>query len=319
MSPNEKTDAPHDGALELLQPPTAAMLLEPDTADATQRLDQYFKHGTADAQTVQAVLDALNGGPPLTYTRGGGSGAASVVDVRPSILDAILGLYVPVEAEPAWVPASQRYIHEQRWSGSQGSSAAYKRNGKLTCIQGTNTTVGSESTWAGVYASFRPNQARFGRRSRVTIDPEVYWTGRDILDVSHVWNRMIDGQIWFDYRIWTVVYQFNVADGRYERLPNQSARATTVGNSRWHIRGGGGMSGMGGTLPNGAGVLAFVVEPNRTYVFGVVVQMQVSHSLRRTDGQPIPQPSLGGNELTAYGLLKADVPAIYMSHVVLDG
>jgi len=44
--------------------------------------------------------------------------------------------------------------------------------------------------------------------------------------------------------------------------------------------------------------------------------MQVSHSLRRTDGRPIPQPS--GTDLSAYGLLKADVPAIYMSHVVLN-
>jgi hypothetical protein len=169
-----------------------------------------------------------------------------------------------------------------------------------------------------VYASFRPNQARYGRLSRVTIDPEVYWTGRDILDVSHVWNHMIDGQIWFDYRIWTVVYQFNVANGRYEPLlSDQSARATTVGHSVWHIGGGGGMGGKNGTLADGAGVLAFVVEPNRTYIFGVVAQMQVSHSLRRTDGQPIRQPSLG--ELNAYGLLKADVPAIYMSHVVLAG
>jgi hypothetical protein len=73
--------------------------------------------------------------------------------------------------------------------------------------------------------------------------------------------------------------------------------------------------GHGGALRNGDGALAFVVEPDRTYLFGVVAQMQVSHSLRRTDGRPIPQPS--GADLTAYGLLKADVPAIYMSHVVL--
>jgi hypothetical protein len=43
--------------------------------------------------------------------------------------------------------------------------------------------------------------------------------------------------------------------------------------------------------------------------------MRVSHSLRRTDRQPIPQPS--GEQLTAYGLFKADVPAMYLSHVVL--
>ncbi len=51
------------------------------------------------------------------------------------------------------------------------------------------------------------------------------------------------------------------------------------------------------------------------YLFGVVTEMRVSHSLRRTDGEPIPQPRL--EELTAYGLFKAEVPAMYLSHVVL--
>jgi hypothetical protein len=256
----------------------------------------------------------LNAGPPVMYNRGGGfAGAAR--DIGTSILDGLLGLYVPVDAVPAWLPPSQRYVHEQTWTGPAGAAVAYKHNGKLTSIQSTNTTVSSESAWSGVYASLRSERARFGTLSRVTIEPEVNWTGRDLLDVNHVWNANIDGHIWFDYRIWTVVYQLNVVTGQYEPLlSNRSALATKVARSTWHIYGGG-LIGHGGTLRNGAGELAFVVEPDRTYLFGVVAQMQVSHSLRRTDGRPIPQPS--GADLTAYGLLKADVPAIYMSHVVL--
>jgi hypothetical protein len=206
-------------------------------------------------------------------------------------------------------------MHDQIWTGPVGSAAAYKNNGKLTSIQSTDTAVSSESTWSGVYASFRPDQARFGILSRITIEPEVSWTGRDLLDVNHTWNANIDGYIRFDYRIWTVAYELNVATGQYEPLlSNRSALATTVAQSTWHIVGGGQM-GHSGALRNGAGALAFVVERSRTYLFGVVAEMRVSHSLRRTDGQPIPQPP--GTDLTAYGLLKADVPAIYMSHVVL--
>lgn len=316
MSPTKKTDErlPSAGALKLLRPPTEAMLFDAETAKAAQELDRMLKRGTGNKQTTRAVLDALNVGSPVLYTRGGGFGATTVVE-GPSFLEALRGLYVPVEALPEFLPASQRYMHEQTWPGAVGSTAAYKRNGKLTAIQSVHTTVSSESSWAGVYASFRPDQARFGKLGRVTIDPEVYWTGRDILDPNFTWTANIDGHIWFNYRIWTVVYEFNVASKQYEPLlSNRSAVATTVAQSNWHIVGGG-ESGHGGALRNSEGALAFVVEPNRTYLFGVVAQMQVQHSLRRSDGQPIPQPS--GSDLTAYGLLKADVPAIYMSHVVL--
>jgi hypothetical protein len=87
-----------------------------------------------------------------------------------------------------------------------------------------------------------------------------------------------------------------------------------VAEASWHIVGGG-VYGHGGELRDGAAALSFVVEPDRTYLFGMVAEMQVSHSVRRTDGRPIPQPPL--DDLNAYGLLKADVPAMFLSHVVL--
>src|SRR5829696_8181548 len=142
-------------ALTLLNPPTEAMLLDAETTKAVQEFDRMFKHGPADAKARQAVLDSLGDGPPIMYTRGGGFGVSTVADAGLSFRDALLGLYVPVEAEPSWLPASQRYMHEQTWNGPVGSAGAYKRNGKLTSIQHINTTVGSESTWSGVYASFR--------------------------------------------------------------------------------------------------------------------------------------------------------------------
>ena len=312
--PEEHFERAHSIAVEQLGPPNDDMLFEPESAHATRQIDGLFKNGSDADHATHAALEVLNAGPPVMYTRGGGfAGAAR--NIGTSLLDDLLGLYVPIDAVPAWLPLSQRYMHEQAWMGPAGAAVAHKHNGKLTSIQSTNTTVTSESAWSGVYASFRPERARFGTLSRVTVEPEVEWTGRDLLDVNHAWNADIDGHIWFDYRLWTVVYELNVVTGRYEPLlSNRSALATTVARSTWHIVGGGQM-GHGGALRNGDGALAFVVEPDRTYLFGVVAQMQVSHSLRRTDGRPIPQPS--GADLTAYGLLKADVPAIYMSHVVL--
>jgi len=318
MTSTDKTDASAltAEALTRLTPPTDAMLFDRETGKAIEELDRIHKRGPADARSAQEVLEALNAGPPVMYTRGGGFGLGTVVDAgTSSFLDAFLGLYVPVEGKPTWLPASQRYMHEQTWMNATSSAVAHKTNGKLAATQSVDTTVGSESAWAGVYASFQPEPERFGTLSRVTIDPEITWTGRDILDFNPVWSDNIDGFISFTYRLWTVVYELNIANGQWEPLlSNQSAAAKTVAQSTWHINSGGAM-GHAGQLRNGDAALAFVVEPGRTYLFGVVAQMWMSHSLQRTDGQPIPQPS--ATDLYTYGTFKLDVPAMYMSHLVL--
>ncbi len=298
-----------------LDSPTADVLFDGETTAAVRELDRIFQDGTFDQRATSAVVEKLNDAPPIMYTRGGAFADRIGVNSGGSILELLRGIYVPVEAEPAWLPASQRYIHEQIWTAPMGSASAYKRNGKLTCIQSVDTTVPSESTSAGVYASFRADRARFGTLSRVTVDPEIHWTGRDLLDVNHVWAEKVDGRIWFDYRLWTRVYQLNPVSGGWEPLlSNRSAVVTTVARADWGIVGGG-VYGHGGSLTDGDAALSFVVEPDRTYLFGVVAQIQVSQSLRRIDHQPIPQPAL--SDLNAYALFKVDVPAMYLSHVVL--
>jgi len=91
---------------------------------------------------------ALNDGPPILATRGGRFSTG--IDVSGSWFDALSGLYLPEEGLPSWLPASQRYVHDQIWTGPMGSASASKRNGKLTSIQSVNTRVASESFWAGV-------------------------------------------------------------------------------------------------------------------------------------------------------------------------
>jgi hypothetical protein len=318
MSPTRKSAVdPYDSraALERLAPPTQAMLLDADVATATRKFDRMFKRGVADQQAVHSVLDLLADGSPTMYTRGGGIGESTTLEPT-SILEALMGIYAPVNGEPTWLSASQRYMHDQTWSGPLGSASANRNTGKLTSLQPVNTTVPSESTWAGVYAQFTADPARYGKLSRVTIDPEIHWTGLDIVDVDHRWNADIDGTMWFDYRLWTVVYRLDVVSGQWEPLlSNRSALTTTVASASWHVVGGG-EYGHSGSIRNGEASLAFVAEPTRTYLFGVLTEMSVSHSLRRIDRQPIPQPRL--DELKAYGLFKAEVPAMYLSHVVLS-
>ena len=72
--------------------------------------------------------------------------------------------------------------------------------------------------------------ARFGTLSRVTVEPDVHWTGRDVLDVSHVWNANIDGSIAFDYRFNSPTHfgrvfrsRFGVTPREYRRTPPHDA------------------------------------------------------------------------------------------------
>src|SRR5918995_209006 len=103
-------------ALEQLGPPNEEMLLEPEGARAVRETDRLFKDGSGAEDATQAALEVLNAGPPVMYNRGGGfAGAAR--DIGTSILDGLLGLYVPIDAVPAWLPPSQRYMHEQTWTG----------------------------------------------------------------------------------------------------------------------------------------------------------------------------------------------------------
>lgn len=305
----------HHAGLEGLAPPAQSMLLDTEIAQATTELDRLFKGDVRDERAVLGVVDRLSEGSPTMYTRGGGGLGARRAFEPVSYLDALLGIYVPVDGEPTWLPTSQRYMHDQIWTGPLGSASANRNNGKLTCVQSVDTTVASESAWAGVYAQFRADPARYGKISRVTVDPEIHWTGRDMLDVDHRWNAQIDGTMWFDYRLWTVVYRLDVVSGQWEPLlSNRSAVTTTVASASWHVVGGG-EYGHSGSIRNGEASLAFIAEPTTTYLFGVLAELRVSHSLRRTDNRPIPQPRL--DELNAYGLFKAEVSAMYLSHVVL--
>jgi hypothetical protein len=94
MCPTKKTDERSlaAAALDQLRPPTDEMLFEPETAKASRELDQMLKHGSGEIEKTQAALHALNTGPPVMYTRGGGFAGAARVGIGSSFLDDLLGL-----------------------------------------------------------------------------------------------------------------------------------------------------------------------------------------------------------------------------------
>src|SRR5262245_2389928 len=97
MTSSDKTDERALTAEDLtrLTPPADAMLFDRETDKAIEELDRIYKRDPADARSAQSVLEALNAGPPVMYTRGGGFGVGTLVDAgTSSFLDAFLGLYI---------------------------------------------------------------------------------------------------------------------------------------------------------------------------------------------------------------------------------
>ena len=185
-------------------------------------------------------------------------------------------------------------MHDQIWTGPLGSASANRNNGKLTCIPERQYFRRiEESAWAGVYAQFRADPARYGKISRVTVDPEIHSTGRDVVDVDHRWNAQIDGTMWFDYRLWTVVYRLDVVSGQWEPLLSNRSAVTTTGRRRragtWWAAA---RPATAGRSRNGEASLAFIAEPTRTYLFGVLTEM-AGCRLLASHGRPGPSLSHG--------------------------
>ena len=114
-----------DEAPPQLTVPTEEMLLDAETADVLPELDRIVRGRVDDRAALDASIEASSSGPPIMYTRGGSGLGVAARDVGSSILDGLLGLYVPTEAVPVWrssrPPASTPRRCERGGSGRLGT------------------------------------------------------------------------------------------------------------------------------------------------------------------------------------------------------
>ena len=196
------------------------------------------------------------------HTMGGKSSFVSIRD-RVSVEELLSGLYLPTDDPAFYVPPQRRYFDNQIAAGALGSASAYKNNGNLTAIQSVDLHASDESTYAGVFISFKTDLANYGQVSLVTFQPDLDWTYRDFLDSNPVWTDRVahlDGWLKFTAYVWLTGYELNVATNKFEPLSPPSGISYKVNQSTWWVSelGGGAASG---NLRNGAATFKFIVSP----------------------------------------------------------
>jgi hypothetical protein len=107
-----------------------------------------------------------------------------------------------------------------------------------------------------------------------------------------------------------------VATNAFEPLQNNSAVNTTV--FHWSLNGPGSMPfAQSGHFAAGSFALECIVDPARTYLFGVVARTQILHNLTHADGPPHQLQEPGPGQFNTFGILNATVPEMWISHTIL--
>jgi hypothetical protein len=304
--------------LAALPPPDDGSLLDKLTAKTVRELDRILSHAGKNSRLVKAQLDALTATAPPLQVRGGFLPLAGVTSVRQpigSISDLLSGLYLPVDAPNAMVPLERRYNTPQTWTSSMnGGASANEKLGNLLSSQFVNLSAGKESSWAAFDIVFPTTVAKHGRLCRVTLDAELDWQARHLVDVNFVWNTRLDGTMFFRSNIWLDAWEMNPSAGGLARVAAPSSVKFEVLYGSWYINSGG-MEARSGSLRNGAASFQFLATPPRTYVMRVLTESRSSHTIRNVDGGPIPPPKSG--DFVAYNLTKASVAEMWVSYEVL--
>jgi hypothetical protein len=158
-------------------------------------------------------------------------------------------------------------------------------------------------------------RATHGWKSRITVEPLIEWMTitRVEADGTWVYNTTVHGTARFRHRIWVMALPGAQLFSAGEPV---ALKTVQVHWADWTLPTAGGLFGNKGTLAGPSAAIQFIASPPRTYLVGVVAEVQVTHDLQeRGKAQPV-QPA--NKDFYAYGRLIADVPAICVSHEALD-
>ncbi len=299
-------------ALIKLQPPEEDSILSRELRSsnaAVERLLSRYPAGSAELKR-QLVREQK--------TMGGGGSGLSLYDKGIGISTKWISfwnwLYLPVDS-PRPALSSNRYAHDQVWLGKHGVANASKKTGRSFAYTIANHKVNNDATWAGIYIQLTTTTAEHGKLSLARFEPTVEWSGLAKFKVDWEWGRDVAGTTHIFGNLWLVAYVFNPATRAYEPLLNNASRKVPLFHGSFN---GAGMSGIphNGRFEGAPAQLQCIIEPARTYLFGVVTQVRISHNLLPAHpSRPIPQPQPG--QFMAYGTIDANIPDMWLSHQVL--
>lgn len=290
--------------------PEADAVPIPELTAPVQAIERSLADGT-DPQPASAALDELTRrSDPLLPALDALSSTTPWIGVAPPTRYQA-GVYGPTDAPPGAVSPQRRYWYESAVWLRNGYATASKATGKLSAYSIAAVDRTLELASAQVAIRVVADRATYGRRSRVRLEPQTSWAAQGKLHLA--FPGPVAGSIQVVGRLVLTVRVWDDAAGRWDR----HAVATTKFPLFIHSATEGTtypFSGQG-LLPPDTGRLDFTVESPRTYLIGVMIQSQTTHSLTSSTGGPLPPPAAG--DFQTYALVMADVPRMKLSHTVL--
>ncbi len=304
---NSQTRKPSTAALrdaiKQLGPPS-----RPLPARQQSNLQQLIARGARNAE-IDAVLKRAGWRDPMPTHTMGGHPAFNVS--RISLLTHLLDtLYLPVDDLAWYVPRSHRYISGQVW----GHGVALNTNGYLRVNQYVDINQSSIQSTAGLYSQIFTTPADYGQVSQGTFEPEINWNAVGAIAINPPWGSNVWGGVAVIGRIWLAAYEFNIATSEFEEkiaVPHQLFNDYLNGLASMPIK-------YSGSFSVGTSPLKYILDPARTYWLGALIEVEVRQDFwagQANNKKKPPAPSLA--DLTAYAVLTADVPAMWIEHTVL--
>lgn len=299
-------------ALTAMTPPSEELLLSREIQVSSMAIDRALSRYALGSAELHKAL------PRGQKTMGGHGKGSSIYDAGIGFTSKWISfmqwLYLPVGSARTAL-STNRYVSDQVWPGAHGVANASKVSGRSFAYTIANHKVNNDSTYAGIYIQLNTTAAQHGKLSLARFEPTVEWSGLSKFKVDWEWGREVAGTTHIFGNLWLVAYVYNVATGKYEPLLNNSSVKLPLFHGSFN---GSGISGIpqSGRFEGVPARLQCIIEPARSYLFGVVTQVRVSHNLLPAHpSRPIPQPKPG--QFVAYGTIDANIPEMWLSHQVL--
>ena len=329
------TDATVRKAIARIKSPSKDMVLDRDVAALTRKVEAMLASGKLRLPELKAALkDVVSrpGDPPNIFdhvrsTRSAFTNGDAFVNYINELLN---DLYVPQNnVNTQIVSPDHVYLTNATFADSQCVAVGSEKTGVLSVS--TNMTMQNIAKHyigakAGVFIHFDTNSPAYGSVNRVTVTAPVTWQGTAINvagtpgeapDAEYFdWATNVTGKGTITAVIIIAAYEFDRASNSFQQLKAAVLPAFTVADKRvvdWEPT----TSFAGAFASHNPVSLTFMADPGKTYAVAIFAEVDIISNFGGvTAGTPVPplppKESFGWN-----GTLKANVPSMFVSNVIL--
>ena len=329
------TDAAVRKALARIKSPSKDMVLDRDVAALARKVEAMLASGKLRLPELKSALKDIvsrPGAPPnildlVSYTRNSVASGDAFVNYINELLN---DLYVPQNnVDTPFVSPDHVYLTTATFADPLCAAMGSEKTGALsvsTNMSMQNIAKSYIGAKAGVFIHFDTNSPAYGSVNRVTVTSPVTWQGSAIRvagtpgeapDAEYFdWAGNVSGKGTIAAVIIIAAYEFDRASNSFQQLKAAVLPAFTVADKRvvdWQPT-----TSFAGAFASPHPVsLTFMADPGKTYAIGIFAEVDIiSNFGGYTAGSPVP-PLPPKESFGWSGTLKANVPSMFVSNVIL--